>query len=153
MDELGAYVLLYVSYEVGADGAFYNSAISYVWTDDLMNGTWHYGSNGIDNDVVGYDTSVLVSGDHGNVISDTSGRYVKNQETGEMEFTDFATYISGNNHGGMAKVNGKWYFFGHRQTNARQRFQTGNCRSDRRWSCRRRQPGNHSNGTYLLRCS
>lgn len=83
-----------------------------------MNGTWHYGSNGIDNDVVGYDTSVLVSGDHGNVISDTSGRYVKNQETGEMEFTDFATYISGNNHGGMAKVNGKWYFFGHRQTNA-----------------------------------
>ena len=118
VDELGAYVLLYVSYEVGADGAFYNSAISYVWTDDLMNGTWHYGSNGIDNDVVGYNTSVLVSGDHGNVISDTSGRYVKNQETGEMEFTDFATYISGNNHGGMAKVNGKWYFFGHRQTNA-----------------------------------
>lgn len=118
VDELGAYVLLYVSYEVGADGAFYNSAISYVWTDDLMNGTWHYGFNGIDNDVVGYDTSVLVSGDHGNVISDTSGRYVKNQETGEMEFTDFATYISGNNHGGMAKVNGKWYFFGHRQTNA-----------------------------------
>lgn len=97
VDELGAYVLLYVSYEVGADGTFYNSAISYVYTDDLMNGTWHYGSNGIDNDVVGYDSSVLVSGDHGNVISDTSGRYVKNQETGEMEFTDFATYINGNN--------------------------------------------------------
>lgn len=118
VEELGAYVLLYVSYEVGADGSFYNSAISYVYTDDLMNGTWHYGSNGVDGDIIGYDTSALISGDHGNVISDTSGRYVRNTETGEMEFTDFATYISGNNHGGMAKINGKWYFFGHRQTNA-----------------------------------
>ena len=116
--ELGAYVLLYVSYEVGADGAFYNSAISYVYTDDIMNGTWHYGSNGVEGDIVNYDDSVLISGDHGNVISDTSGRYVRNITTGEMEFTDFATYISGNNHGGMAKINGKWYFFGHRQTNA-----------------------------------
>ena len=118
IDELGVYVLLYVSYEVGSDGSFYNSAISYVWTDDLMNGTWHYGSNGVDGDIINYDTSALISGDHGNVISDTSGRYVKNQETGEIEFNDFATYAVGNNHGGMAKVNGKWYFFGHRQTNA-----------------------------------
>lgn len=118
VEELGAYVLLYVSYEVGADGSFYNSAISYVYTDDIMNGTWHYGSNGVEGDIVGYDDSALISGDHGNVISDTSGRYVRNIETGEMEFTDFATYISGNNHGGMVKINGKWYFFGHRQTNA-----------------------------------
>ena len=35
----------------------------------------------------------------------------------------------------------------------KQRFQTGNCRSDRRWHCRGWKPGNHSNGTYLLRCS
>ncbi|MCD7868927.1 MAG: carbohydrate-binding protein [Clostridiales bacterium] len=118
VEELDAYVLLYVSYEVGADGSFYNSTISYVYTDDLMNGTWHYGSNGVEGDIVEYDTSALISGDHGNVISDTSGRYVRNLETGEMEFTDFATYIIGNNHGGMAKVNGEWYFFGHRQTNA-----------------------------------
>lgn len=118
VEELGAYVLLYVSYEVGADGSFYNSAISYVYTDDIMNGTWHYGSNGVENDIVNYDNSVLISGDHGNVIADTSGRYEKNIATGKMEFTDFATYISGNNHGGIAKVNGKWYFFGHRQTNA-----------------------------------
>ncbi len=118
VDELGCYVMLYVSYEVGDDGSFYNSTLSYIYTDDLMNGTWHYGDNGVDGDIVNYDDSVLISGDHGNVISDTSGRYVKNPETGEMEFTGFPTNVYGNNHGGMAKVNGEWYFFGHRQSNA-----------------------------------
>ena len=35
-----------------------------------------------------------------------------------MIFTEFPSYAHGNNHGGIAKINGKWYFFGHRQTNA-----------------------------------
>lgn len=116
VDDLGVYVFLYVSYDVGPDDIFYNSTISYVWTDDLMNGTWHYGENNVDE--IYTDTGVLLSGNHGNTISDTSGRYVRNTETGEMEFTDFPTYVCGNNHGGMAKINGQWYFFGHRQTNS-----------------------------------
>ena len=121
-----------------------------MYTDDLMNGTWHYGSNGIDNDIVGYDTDALISGDHGNVISDTSGRYVKNQETGEMEFTDFATYISGNNHGGMAKVNGKWYFFGHRQTNASNASRQAVVGQISVETAEDGRSCYHSNGVYLL---
>ena len=116
IDELGVYVYLYVSHDYDSDGTWYNSSIGYAWTDDLMNGTWHYGENGVDE--VYAETEELISGNHGNIISDTSGRYVRNAETGEMEFTEFPTYVHGNNHGGIAKVNGKWYFFGHRHTNA-----------------------------------
>ena len=36
--------------------------------------------------------------------------------SGELVFTEFPTYTYGNNHGGMARINGKWCFFGHRQT-------------------------------------
>lgn len=116
IEELDKYVFLYVSYEIGADGTRYNSSIAYAWTDDLMNGTWHYGENGVD-DIVGYDTDKVLIGEHGNVIGDTSGRYVRNQKTGKMEFQDFPVYVNGNNHGGIVKINGEWYFVGHRQTN------------------------------------
>lgn len=126
IDELGKYVLLHVTYEIGFDGTWHNSGIGYAWTDDLMNGEWHYGDNGVDDilDLEEYPemASVLESdsgslrGRHGNIISDTSGRYLVNPETGEMEFNAQPTYLHGNNHGGMVKVNGQWYFFGHRQT-------------------------------------
>jgi hypothetical protein len=92
-----------------------NSCLGWYWTDDLMNGTWHIGENGVDETYA--DQSEVISGNKGNIISDTSGRYTIDPQTGEMVFSDFTTYPFGNNHGGMAKINGKWYYFGHRQTN------------------------------------
>ena len=115
VDELGAYVYFYVSYDVGTDGTWYNADLGWLWTDDLMNGTWHFGENGVEETYV--DPGFVISGNHGNIVSDTSGRYVVDPLTGEMTFTDFASYAYGNNHGGLAKINGHWYFFGHRQTN------------------------------------
>ncbi len=116
-EDLGVYLFLYVGNEQGADGTTYNSGIGYMWTNDLMNGPWHYGDNGIDNDVPEGVEQTLIGG-HGNIISDTSGRIYRDLKTGEMTFADFPTYLHGNNHGGMEKVNGKWYFNGHRQTGA-----------------------------------
>ena len=116
MEDLGVYVYFYVSYDMDSDGTWYNSSLAWLWTDDLMNGTWHFGENGVDE--VYIDPDYVISGNHGNVVSDTSGRYVRNMDSGKMEFTEFPVYAHGNNHGGMAKINGHWYFFGHRQTNA-----------------------------------
>ena len=114
VEELGVYVYFYVSYDVGADGSWYNSGLAWLWTDDLMNGTWHFGENGVDEQYV--DLDYVISGNHGNIVSDTSGRYALDPATGELTLTDFATYAYGNNHGGLAKINGRWIFFGHRQT-------------------------------------
>jgi len=88
-----------------------------MWTDDLMNGPWHYGDNGIDDDVPEGVEQTLIGG-HGNIISDTSGRIYRDLSTGDMVFADFPTYLHGNNHGSMEKINGQWYFNGHRQTGA-----------------------------------
>ena len=114
VDELGVYVYFYVSYDVGADGSWYNSGLAWLWTDDLMNGTWHFGENAVDESYV--DLDYVISGNHGNIVSDTSGRYAVDPTTGELSFTDFPTYAYGNNHGGLARVNGHWIFIGHRQT-------------------------------------
>ena len=116
VEELGVYVYLYVSYDVDSDGTWYNSSIGWLWTDDLMNGTWHFGENGVEETYT--DPGYVISGNHGNIVSDTSGRYVRDPESGKMIFTEFPSYAHGNNHGGIAKINGKWYFFGHRHTNA-----------------------------------
>ena len=115
VDELGVYVYFYVSYDVGMDGSWYNSCLGWLWMDDMMNGTWHFGENAVEEFYPELD--YVISGNHGNIVSDTSGRYVRDPETGEMVFTDFPVYAYGNNHGGLAKINGKWIFFGHRQTN------------------------------------
>ena len=115
-EDLGVYLFLYVGNEQGADGTTYNSGIGYMWTEDLMNGPWHYGDNGIENDVPEGVEQTLIGG-YGNIISDTSGRIYRDPETGEMTFRDFPTYLHGNNHGSMEKINGNWYFNGHRQTN------------------------------------
>jgi len=116
VDELGCYVMLYVSNEPSQEGATYHSTISYVYADDLMSDVWHYGENLVD-DIVAYDGEEALSGNKGNVIFDASGRYHRNMETGEMEFIDIPTYMRGNNHGGMARINGLWYEFGHRPIN------------------------------------
>ena len=62
--------------------------------------------------------TVTNSGNHGNTIADVTGRYQQDLVTGEWAFNDFPTYTHSNDHGGMAKINGKWYVFGHRHTNA-----------------------------------
>lgn len=114
VDELGRYVYFYVSYDVQSDGTWYNCGLGWMWTDDLMNGAWHYGENGVDETYPELD--YVISGNRGNIVSDTSGRYTRDLATGELICTEFPTYTYGNNHGGLAKINGKWYFFGHRQT-------------------------------------
>ena len=111
-EDLGCYLYLFVSNEFGVDG-MYDSGIGYMWTDDLMNGIWHYGDNGIENDVPEGVAQEQIGG-HGNIISDTSGRIYRDYKTGEMTFADFATYLHANNHGSMEKINGKWYVNGHR---------------------------------------
>ena len=116
VEELGCYVMLYVSNEPSLEGATYHSTISYVYADDLMSDVWHYGENNVD-DIVEYDGEEALSGNKGNVVFDTSGRYHKNMQTGEMEFINMPTYMRGNNHGGMARINGVWYDFGHRPIN------------------------------------
>ena len=114
VDELGCYVYFYVNYDVQSDGTWYNCGLGWMWTDDLMNGVWHYGENGVNETYP--DLDYIISGNRGNTVSDTSGRYIRDLETGSVTYTEFPTYLYGNNHGGMAKINGKWYFFGHRQT-------------------------------------
>lgn len=114
IDELGVYVYLYVSNDYDEEGTDYNSAIGWMWTDDIMNGTWHYGENGVDETYT--DPGIVISGNHGNIISDTSGRYIRNQTTGKMEYTGIPTHVHGNNHGSIAKVNGQWIFVGHRHS-------------------------------------
>ena len=115
VEELGVYVYFCVEDDVSPDGTTINSSLGWLWTDDLMNGTWHYGENGIDE--LYADVEEVISGNKGNIVSDTSGRYTIDPVSGEMVFSDFTTYPYGNNHGGLARVNGKWYYFGHRQTN------------------------------------
>ena len=115
MEELGCYVYFYVSYDVAGDGTWYNCDLGWLWTDDLMKGTWHFGENGVEEFYPELD--YVISGNHGNIVSDTSGRYTRDLATGKIVYTEFPVYAYGNNHGGLAKINGKWYFFGHRQTN------------------------------------
>ena len=112
VEELGKYIVIYVSQEPGEDGELFNSTLAYVYADDLMGDTWHYGDNGVD-DIVEYTGEETLSGNHGNVIYDTSGRYYRDPETGAMEFENIPVMMHGNNHGGMAKINGSWYIFGH----------------------------------------
>ncbi|MBQ9031535.1 MAG: carbohydrate-binding protein [Parasporobacterium sp.] len=111
VEELGAYVILYVSQEPGEEEN-YNSTISYVYADDVMSDVWHYGDNGVD-DIVPYDGEETLSGNHGNVIYDTSGRYYRDPLTGGMAFADIPVMMNGNNHGGICRINGEWYAFGH----------------------------------------
>jgi hypothetical protein len=116
IDELGVYVYLYVANDIGEDTTSYTSNLAYMYTDDLMNGTWHYGENGVDE--IYPELDYTISGNHGNTVSDVTGRYYRDLTSGEMTFSDFATYTYSNDHGGMAKINGNWYIFGHRHTNA-----------------------------------
>ncbi|MCF0133922.1 MAG: hypothetical protein HUJ72_08655 [Blautia sp.] len=64
-EDLGVYLYLYVSVETGADGTDYNSGIGYLWTDDLMEGPWHYGSNGVEGDTVESEEGQSIVGNHG----------------------------------------------------------------------------------------
>ena len=117
--DTGAYIMVYVATEYDTEGenpSEYSSTLAYAYTYDLM-GTWYYGDNGLNGtDIVkGVDDGVT-AGNRGNVISDTSGRYVRNAKTGKMEFIGVPTYPHDNNHGGMAKINGDWYIFGHRHS-------------------------------------
>jgi len=115
----GAYIMVYVATEYDKNGenpSEFTSTLGYAYTYDLM-GTWHYGDNGMNGaDIVKNVDDGVTAGNRGNVIFDTSGRYVKNPETGKIEFAGVPTYPHDNNHGGMARINGQWYIFGHRHS-------------------------------------
>lgn len=97
-EESGYYIMVYYGNEYG-DYTDENTTegLAYVYTDDLMNGEWIMGDNTFG----------------GNVIYDNNGVYLRNAKTGELEKTNQRTYSGGNNHGGIVKINGEWYIFGH----------------------------------------
>ena len=94
--ESGQYIMVYFGNKNGSGGGL-NNGLAYVYTDDLMNGEWKMGDNTL--------------GD--NVIHDNNGVYLKNPTTGAVEKSENSTYSGGNNHGGLVKINGSWYIFGH----------------------------------------
>ena len=106
MEDCGVYVMVYYNngnvYRVDNGELPQSDGLSYMYTDDLMNGEWKFGDNGVG----------------GNVIHCNTGRYDRNFETGEIEVLSAgdATYGGANDHGGIAKINGSWYVFGHRWT-------------------------------------
>ena len=52
----------------------------------------------------------------GGVIGDNAGFYRQDMETGEVTEHDTPVYCGGNNHGGLAYINGQWYVSNHRHT-------------------------------------
>lgn len=60
---MGRCVYLHVSNDY-AGGTSCNSSIIWAWTDDIMNGTWHFGENGIEE--VYSDPGMVIGCDHGN---------------------------------------------------------------------------------------
>lgn len=52
----------------------------------------------------------------GGVIGDNAGFYRKDLESGEVTEHETPVYSGGNNHGGLAYINGKWYVSNHRHT-------------------------------------
>ena len=94
----GYYIMVYYGNEYGDyTDEKTTEGLAYVYTDDLMNGEWIMGDN-----------------THGgNVIYDNNGVYLKNPNTGKTEKVLQKTYTGGNNHGGLVKINGKWYISGH----------------------------------------
>ena len=101
-EETGYYILVYNGGGgTRADGVkHHTTGMSYAYTTDLM-GQWYYGENGFGDDV----------------IQDNHGHYLRDAG-GEMQLTDQETMCANNdsNHGGVVKVNGKWYVFGHINT-------------------------------------
>ena len=101
-EETGYYILVYNGGGgTRADGVVHHTTgMSYAYTTDLM-GEWHYGENGFGDDV----------------IQDNHGHYLRDAN-GEMQLTDKETMCANNdsNHGGVVKVNGRWYIFGHINT-------------------------------------
>ena len=101
-EETGYYILVYNGGGgTRADGVVHQTTgMSYAYTTDLM-GQWHYGENGFGDDV----------------IQDNHGHYLRDAG-GEMQLTDKETMCANNdsNHGGVVKINGQWYVFGHINT-------------------------------------
>ena len=99
LDEFDTYVMVY--YGVGSgrtDGvAAPTNGLNYSYTDDLFDGVWIYGENGLGE----------------NVILGNSGNYYKDAD-GNMASTEMTTFTGGNNHGGITKINGEYYIFDHR---------------------------------------
>ena len=98
-EETGYYILVYNGGGgTRADGVkHHTTGMSYAYTTDLM-GEWHYGENGFGDDV----------------ILDNHGHYLRDAD-GVMQLTDKETMCvnNDNNHGGVVKINGRWYISGH----------------------------------------
>ena len=115
LPEYGLYVMVYYNNgnvtRVDTGEVSQANGLCYMYTDDLMGGPWYYGDNGL--------------GD--NVIHANAGQYVKNVVTGEIELLPGGgtTFNGGNDHGGIACVNGSWYVFGHRWTRGGYRQSVG----------------------------
>ena len=115
--DTGMYILLYCSSEyTGETGTgTTSSGLAFAYSDDPM-GKWTYGSNGMNGADIYEGLPHVGGGNYGNVLYENSGRHEIDPLTGEMIFHTNTTYMDGNDHGGIVKINGKWYVFGHRQS-------------------------------------
>ena len=115
--ETGTYILVYCNGEyVGETGKqTTSSGLAYAYTRDPM-GKWTYGDNGMNGADIYENRRKKNGGNWGNVLYENGGRHEMDPVTGKMIYHSNATYMDGNDHGGIVKVNGQWYVFGHRQS-------------------------------------
>ena len=104
----GWYVFAYASkYPLTTDHLTNNTN-----NNDYYNGTMEYA----------YSKNIYGPYTYGGTLIDNGGEVLHPSES-TIERTNF----NGNTHGGMAKINGQWYLFYHRQTNDCQTYRQGMC--------------------------
>ena len=102
------YVFVYASkYDLTTDHLTNNTN-----NKDYYNGTMEYA----------YSKTIYGPYTYGGTLIDNGGE-VLNPTSSTIERTNY----NGNTHGGMAKINGQWYLFYHRQTNDCQTYRQGMC--------------------------
>ena len=115
--DTGMYILVYCNGEYIDENRKHttSSGLAYAYTMDPM-GKWTYGDNGMAGADIYADRPKKNGGNYGNIIYENGGRHERDPLTGKMVYHSNGTYKDGNDHGGIAKINGQWYVFGHRQS-------------------------------------
>ena len=115
--DTGMYILVYCNgeYTDEVSKRITGSGLAFAYARDPM-GKWTYGDNGMNGADIYKNRPNKNGGNYGCVLYENGGRHEIDPRTGKMVYHSNATYMDGNNHGGIIKVNGQWYVFGHRQS-------------------------------------